>query len=941
MMRKLFFWLSLLSVSSFYVQAQVQPLPLDPQIVHGKLDNGLTYYIRQNGQPEERAEFYLVQRTGSLQEEDNQRGLAHVLEHMAFNGSKHFPGQGIDNYLERIGLKSGDNLNAYTAFDEMVYMIMDAPIAKEGVVDSCLLILRDISSDLLLETSAIEKERAVIREEWRSGRDADARLRELQFPVLLEGSKYAERLPIGRIEVLESFKPEDLKAYYKKWYRPDLQAVIVVGDLEPDYVKERLTMLFNEIPAPSTAIDLPKESVPKRENPAVTIAKDKEAPGFIVTMYFKHDKMPDSLYASVEGIRKDFLQTVTSTMLNERLEMLLYDSKPPFVFAQSSDGDYMGTLTQSAWSVAAIAEEGKIDSTLYVLAREVERVKRFGFTISEYERVKVNALKYYENLYLERESEENSTYANAYVSHFVAGGYMPAIELEFDLVSGIAEELTLEEINDHAREILKQRDVIISVAGPEKGDPGIYPDEAHLIDIFNKVSVSELEPYEEDEYLQPLLGEKPAPGEIIKEETDSLFNATVLTLSNGVKVVAKSTAFKEDEIVIAGTSPGGATLFDKKDRTNLKVLTDVVSLGGLGDYSAIDLNRVLAGKNVSCAFSLDENSESIGGYSSVSDLRTFFELVYLHFTAPRMDEAAYSSYIARISAQLKNLNLNPMVAFGDSLSTALYGDKPEMMRINEAELQQLDYNCIMEMYNERFADASDFVFSIVGRFDMDSVRLFAKEYLAVLPSLDRKEAGKESEVVPYRAGEHKNHFRKKMETPKSSVVHFFHGKSAYSLKNILSANILTQMLDLVYMEKVRKEEGGSYGVGSLARISSFPKGRTTLQIYYDTDPQKQEQINAIVLSELRRLAESTPREEDLSKIKENLKKNYQENQTSNIYWLSLIENYYFNAFDSYTSYLQTLDSITAEDIRAFASKLLSEGNHVEIIMSPEATTAVQ
>lgn len=917
---------------SLYAQIETTPLPIDPKIVYGKLDNGLTYYIQQNEQPEHRAEFYLVQRTGSLQEEDNQLGLAHVLEHMAFNGTTHFPGQGIDNYLERIGLKSGDNLNAYTAFDETVFMIMNAPTTRDGIIDSCLLILRDISSNLLLEDTAIEKERAVIREEWRSGRDADARIRELQYPVLLTGSRYAERLPIGRIDVIGSFKPETLKAYYKKWYRPDLQAVIVVGDLDAVYVKEKLNALFNEIPAPASPAEPVSAPVPDNDQPIISIAKDKESPGYIVNLFYKHDRMPDSLYASIAGLRNDYLQTVTSTLLNERLDLLLYEAAPPFVFAQSSDGDYMGTQTKAAWSIAAIAEEGRIDSTLLALALEAERVKRFGFTRSEYERTKINVLKYYENLYLERNNEESATYANAYISHFTTGGYLPGIETEFELVNRMAEEITLEEINQHAQAILGQKNIVISVTGPEKEDS--YPSEKDLLQLLNSTNSFDLEAYEDKENTQPLIVEQPTAGTIVKEDEDSIFNATVLTLSNGVKVVAKQTFFKEDEVVVSGTSPGGSTLFDKKDMINLKVLTDVVPLGGLGELSAIDLNRILAGKNVSCSISLDENSETVGGYSSVSDLRTLFELIYLHFTAPRTDESAFSSYVTRLSAQLKNLNLNPMVAFGDSLTIALYGDNPEIKRISEAELGELDYSRIMQMYQDRFADASDFTFTIVGSFDLDSIRLFAKEYLATLPVTNRKEAGNEQALIPYRKGPVKIHFSKTMETPKTSVVHYFHGKSDYTLKNMLAANILTQLLDLVYMEKVRKEEGASYGVASLARIYSFPKGRTSLQIYYDTDPQKQDQTNAIILSELQLIAKTPSDEATLTKIKENLKKTWQENQTSNVYWLSAIDNYYFSSFNSHSSYLETLDSITAEDVRTFANDLLSQGNHIEIIMAP-------
>ncbi|MDD4114033.1 MAG: insulinase family protein [Massilibacteroides sp.] len=655
-----------------------------------------------------------------------------------------------------------------------------------------------------------------------------------------------------------------------------------------------------------------------------------------MNLFFPYEKLADSLYASVEGIRTDYLQTVVSSLLNERLDEKLYVSNPPFVFAQSSIGNYMGTQTKSAWSIAAIAEEGRVDSTLLVLAQETERVNRFGFTFSECERMKVNVLKYYESLYLERDNEENATYAESYVAHFTNGGYLPSIETEYDLVSRIAEETTVEDINIFARAILSRRNqAIISLTGPDKNDLDIYPEKSALLDIFESVADRKLLPYQENDSLPPLLAAIPVPGEIVKEDVDTLFHALHLTLGNGVQVVAKQTSFKEDEIVVSGTSPGGSTLFDKKDSHNLKVLTDVVSLGGLGEHSATDIGRILAGKNVSCSISLDENSESVGGYASVSDLRTLFELIHLHFVRSREDDEAFSSYCTRLSAQLKNLDLNPMVAFGDSLTVALYGNNPLVMRITEEEIKRLDYKRILAMYEERFADASDFVFTIVGSFQLDTVRALAKEYLATLPVLPRIEQGNEKALVPYRKGVFRNVFRKKMETPKASIVHYYHGNTEYNLKNILSANILTQLLDLVYMEKVRKDEGGSYGVSSLARLFAFPKGRITLQIFYDTDPSKWQQIDSIVQSELHQLIVQVPRNEDIAKIKKNLIKTYEENRTNNIYWLSVIDNYYFSSFDSHSNYLQTLERITAKDISDLVRKIQSQNNDIEIVLLPE------
>lgn len=928
----LFFLLS--STTTLFAQQQeLEPLPIDPNLRYGKLANGLTYYIRHNDQPKERADFYIAQNVGSILEEENQRGLAHFLEHMAFNGSKNFPEKGMDRFTESIGMRMGENLNAYTSFDETVYMLRNVPVTQEEVIDSCLLILHDWSGFLDLTDSMIEKERPIIREEWRTGQDAQARLWEQQLPRLFPDSRYGHRLPIGTIDVIDNFRPEELRAYYHKWYRPDLQAVIIVGDIDVDQVENKLKKMFADIPAPVNPAVREEFEVPDTDTPLVSIATDKEASNLILYLFYKHDKMPRELESTLMGLVKDYIQSVSSTMINERFDELTQQADPPFIYAEAGDGDYMVARTKGAWTAAAITKEGEIESTLTTLVKETERLRQYGFTASEYERARMNVLKAYETAYNERNNQRNGSYVQEYVSHFTKGGYIPGIEMEYTLISQIAPNIPVEQINKYVQDMINEDNFVISLTGPDK-EGVTYPTEEELLLTFFRARQEPVEPYEETVSDEPLIPQLPAPGKITEITEDPLFEATVLTLENGIRVVLKQTDFKKDEVRMTATSPGGSTRFGSGDVENLKVFNEVIGLGGLGNFSAIELGKKLAGKQVSCATSLGLDNESVNGSSTPADLETLFQLIYLSFTAPRMDEEAYTSFETRLKAQLQNLELNPMVAFSDSLSEAIYRDDLRAKRIRPEDFDRISYPRIMEMYRERFADASDFVFTFIGNIDAETIVPYIAQYLATLPSLKRTEKGNASEVPAIRKGTYSNHFRMKQETPKASVAHVFSGNMPYNLENIITATLLKQILDLVYTEKIREDEGGTYGVRTSLRISSFPEGEAILQIYFDTDPPKRTALNNIVRNELRRISQNGPREEDFRKTVDNMLKRHAENRQENAYWLNVLDNYYYKGLDSYTEYTSILQSITPEKVRAFTRELLDQGNTIEVVMEP-------
>lgn len=932
--RTCFLWLLLIgTIIPVMAQQQMQPLPIDQKVRYGKLANGLTYYIRHNEQPKERADFYIAQRVGSMQEEDIQSGLAHFLEHMAFNGTKNFPDHAIDDFTESVGIRGGENLNAYTSFDETIYMVMNAPVTRPEVVDSCLLILHDWSGFIALEDTAIDKERGVIREEWRTRQDAQARLWEQQLPKMYPGSRYANRMPIGSIDVINNFKPDELRAYYKKWYRPDLQAVIIVGDVNVDQVEARLKDMFTDIPAPVNAAERVIHQVPDNDLPLVSVATDKEASNTILYLFYKHDKLPRDLYATPMGLVMDYIRNVASSMMNDRFSELLQKGNPPFVDAQASDGEFMIAKSKDAWTVACLAKEGKIDESLTSMVAETQRLKRYGFTASEYERARINVLKSYETQYNEREKQKNDAYTNEYVSHFTDGGYIPGIEMEYTLINQIAPSIPVEQVNQYIQDMIGDKNIVISLTGPSKA--GLtYPTEDELLRTFLKAQKIEVEPYKETVSNEPLIPTLPAPGKIVKEEIDPLFGATVFTLGNGVRVVVKHTEYKKDEILMTATSPGGSTLFGLADVANLKLFNDVISLGGLGNFSSTDLTKVLAGKQVSVSASLGLDNESLNGHSTPADLETLCQLIYMQFTALRPDTEAYTSFEGRMKAQLQNLELNPMVAFSDTITKAIYNGSPRVQRLKEADFTKISYQRILDMYKERFADASDFVFTFVGNVNPDTLKPFLQQYLATLPSLKRVEKGNVKEVPAVRIGTFTNHFARTLQTPKASVVNFFSGSLPFTLENRITLTMLKQILDLVYMEKVREDEGGTYGVQTSAQIANFPEGQTILQTYFDTDPAKQVQMNTIVHNELKRITETGPRPEDFSKTRENMLKRHAESLQENSYWLNTLDTYYDKKRDDHTTYESTLNAVTPAKVQALAKALLKQGNTVEVVMEP-------
>jgi zinc protease len=919
----------------------VEKLVIDPKVRYGKLDNGLTYYIRHNELPKERAEFYIVQNVGSMQEDDNQRGLAHFLEHMAFNGSKNFPSKaGIRNYTEGIGMKFGENLNAYTGFDETVYTLMNVPVAGAGVIDSCLLILHDWSSFLLLDDEMIEKERGIIREEWRTRSSAQMRIWEQQLPVLFPDSKYGVRLPIGDITLINTFKGDALRAYYKKWYRPDLQGIIIVGDIDAEKVEAKVKKIFADLPKPVNPAERLKYGVPDNDKPLVSIAKDKEMTNITLQIYYKHDVVPDLLKGTVADLMMNFSRSMIGQIMSERFSDIVQKSNPPFVAAWAGDDEYIVSKTKDAWTSGAVVKEGGLEKAMKALVAETQRVKKFGFTAAEYERAKSNLLKSYESAYKEKDKQQNSSFAQEYIGHFTNGDYIPGIEIEYKLMQEVAANFPLEGLNHFVQQLFNEssneKNVVITLTGPDKA--GLkYPTEKELLAMFNAACQAKVDSKAEEKIDRPLIPNLPPKGKIVSEKDEALFGGvTVFKLSNGVKVVMKKTDYKDDQILMTATSPGGLTLFkDDKDIWNKKVINNAAVVGGLGSFSATDVSKRLAGHNVSLSAGIGDENENLNGYASPSDLKTLFELIYLQMTALRTDDEAYKSFEERIISQLENRKLNPMSALGDTITSLAYNNNPRNKPIEADDFKKVDYHRMMQMYKERYSDASDFVFTFVGNITKEQLRPLLEQYLATLPALNRIEKGDPAQLTPIAKGKRECSFKRKLETPKSSVLLLYSGTMPFSLREMLTGQLLSNILDLIYLDKVREDESATYGVQASVSLYDFPEGRTTVQIYFDTDPDKKDKVLNIVKTELENLANTPPREDYLKKTALAILKGRSEIMQENDYWLKTIDTYYSKNFDTHTKYDETLKSITADEIMQFVKKFLEQGNRIEVIMNPE------
>lgn len=914
---------------------QVPALPIDPAVRIGKLDNGLTYYIRQNKLPEGRAHFYIAQKVGSMQEEDSQSGLAHFLEHIAFNGTKNFPGKSMINWLETIGVAFGRNLNAYTSFDRTVYTIMDAPVERKSTVDSCLLILHDWSNAISLEDKEIDAERGVIQEEWRQRNTGNTRVQNKMISEAFPGNKYGDRLPIGKMEIVKNFPYQVLRDYYKKWYRPDLQGLIIVGDIDVDYVESTLKKMFTDVPKPVNPAERVYYPVEDHKGVLPIVVTDPEAVGTQIRIEFKSDKAPKEVRASQFGVLQSYLETLFTQVMSERFADITKKANAPFIQALAMFGDYQFIAqTKSSLKFIAIAADGKYKPALEALTSELERVRQHGFTKGEIDRAKKQILSSMKDLYNERDKQKNSYYADQYVEHFLEGGYIPGIETEYQIYQLISDQLTPEVINQAIKQAFTEDNVLVAVTGPVK-DGIVYPTKESLSAEFLAARKIPVSAPKEEVSNEKLMDTKPKAGKVIKEDKNGKFGSTVWTLSNGVKVIVKPTTFKDDEIRVVGTRAGGLLLFDKKDDLYRRVVNSVSSLGGLGKFDDNALSKALAGRVASASTSIDNLTDKVSGSSNKEDLETMLQLIYLNFTAKRSDKEAYEGWKEKSIQSIKMREANPMSSIGDTIARALYPNETSVRTLKAEEYEAINYDRAMQLFRQRFADANGFQFTFVGNIDMAKLRPLVETYLGSLPATKKVSKARKDLLPKPRTGEFVNHFRKKLQTPMGFVFNVWSGKLPVNQRNRMAMDILSSVMDQVYVETIREQEGGTYGASTSGSVSYEPEGEAMFRVVYQTDPAKATRMNEVVHRELNKVIAEGVAQDKFNKVVANLEKEHTENLKENGYWLSLLDTYYFHGRDGHTDYLKTLKSIMPKELNTLLKQLFDQKNYIEIMLLPE------
>lgn len=907
-------------------------LPNDPNVNKGVLENGMTYYVRSNGTPENRADFYLMVNAGSIDEDDDQKGLAHFTEHMAFNGTKNFPKNELVNYLESIGMEFGPEVNAYTSFNHTVYMIK-VPLDKDEYIENGLQVLYDWASQITDSDEEIEKERGVIHEEWRLGQGADERMMQKWLPVLLKGSRYAERLPIGDINIIDNAPPATIRRFRDDWYRPDLEAVIVVGDFDKDEMTQRVIDKFSQIP---TAVNPRKKQtydIPDYKETLVSVATDKEAQYPIVELYYKH---PMQISKTVADYREGIKHNLFNTMINDRLNDLAQSATPPFIAAGSG---YSSQLygPKSVYYSTAYCQNGRIEDGFKAILEENERVKRFGFTETELERAKKSLLSSVEKSYNERDKQESDSYADEYTRNFsMSKEPFPGIEKEYSYYETFLPDITLDEVNALANEWIVDENRVIVLTAPEIEGVSV-PTEDELLAVMDKVENEDMEPYEDVVSDQPLLNkEEITPGKVVSEKQIDDVGAVEWTLSNGATVVVKPTDFKDDEILFSSYSLGGNSLYGQNMEVSADLAPTVISMSGIGNFDNITLQKLLSGKVFSISPYISDLTEGFTGSSSVKDVESMLQMVYLYFTNIRVDPQAFSSVMQRYSAQLENRQASPDAAFSDTLTVVSTNYSPRKRPLTLETLKEANFDDINEIAHERFKNASDFKFFFVGSINLEEFKPLVEEYIGSIPSSNNKEMWKDLHIEAPEGVVVKKVY--KGQEPRSINYTVFHGDFDYNTPNLITLDALSKTVDIRLLEVIREEMSSVYTIGASPSADKIPEPKYSISIYYGTDPDKVDELNDSIFSEIEDIAEYGPSEENLQKAQEQLHREHEVNLRENSYWLSKLRNgfmYKNGDFSDFSEYDETVNQLSIEKIKEAAENYFDFNDYYSVTLMQE------
>ncbi|MBF1509841.1 M16 family metallopeptidase [Prevotella pallens] len=924
------------------IYAQQGKIDNDNTIRKGILPNGMTYYIRHNAQTKGVADFYIAQKVGSILEEKRQRGLAHFLEHMAFNGTKHFPGNtlqpGIVAWCESVGIKFGANLNAYTSVDQTVYNISAAPVTREGVIDSCLLILNDWSHELLLTDKEIDKERGVIEEEWRTRRSGMAmqRLSEQAMPVIYAGTKYSDCMPIGNIDIVRTFPYNDLRDYYSKWYRPDLQAIIVVGDINEDKIEEKIKKLFAKIPLPQNPAHRIYYPIGNNEKMILYTATDKEQPTVNFTLYMKRDVTPKQERNTIQNYADDYKTNILRMAINDRLEELSRTKNAPFISASVRSGNFFLASTKDAFELSGVLKEGKAIEAIQLLVGEVERARANGITIDELKRGKAEMLSYAENDYNDRSNRRNGEFVEQCVQNFLEETPIIEPEKELEMVRKLDKTVTIDDVNALAKTIITNQNQVVTMFGPDKNTFKM-PTNSSIENAILKAQKQHYTPYKTQNTLtERLITKLPKPGSIISERTYK-YGYTEFTLSNGLKVYVRPTNFEPDEVNLKLFSLGGKNIYPDSEMPNLTYLMAGATIGGVAQYNDLTLEKMLAGKIATVTPFIDNDTRGMAGTSNVKDTKTLLELVYLYFTQPRKDPQAFKNLMEQQQEFLTNAHVNPMLAYNDTLHKVAYATN-RMASMDKEQLKRVNYNRIMHIYKELFANAANFKLILTGNININKLKPLLCQYIATLPSNNAKETigTYEPKLVD---GKKTYIFHKKQTTPTAITTIVIKGKMEYNNRNELLMDAIGQLLRIVYTEKVREDKGGTYSVQASGDLQHHPNDEALLRIAFQTDPQKYNDLIPIVYKELEKMATEGPSQQDLDKVKAYELKVYNQVLRMNNYWEYVLYTDLYNGIDVDTDFRYIVENMTCDDIRTTLRNLLNQNNCIEVTMTQPTTPA--
>ena len=925
--------LLLLSVGN--AMAQMPPIPVDKNVKIGHLENGLTYYIRHNAFPEHVASFYIAQKVGSINENDDQRGLAHLLEHLAFNGTEHFKGNSLQDYLQSIGVEYGRNLNAYTSIDKTVYYFTDVPTTRTSAVDSCMLILKDWSNGISLTKEAINDERDVVHNEYRLRMVGQQLMLERNLPKLYQGEKYGYRMPIGLMSVVDGCDPETLRAYYRKWYRPDNQAIIIVGDVDVDHVEAQIKKLFSGIKVPKNAAKVVPVPVADNDTAIYVIDKNKEQKFDMINIMMKSEAYPDSLKGDMNYLVEGYVRGVVSSMFDARLSELAREENCPFLQASAGMGNYLISSTKDAFSISGVAKPGMVKEAYAAMLREAKRVRDFGFTATEYIRAKENFMSSMETMYENRNKMKNEQFTTQYVDHFTDNEPIPSLEDEYKIYQMIVPSFTVEHINDAMKNLISETDTnFVSMVLMKEAEGVSYPTEQELAAIVKQVRGEKLEAYVDNVKQEPLMASAPKAGSIKKVVENKVLGFKKLTLSNGAKVVLKKTDYKDNEIRVAGSANVGYSAF-QNDPVNAANASTVWEVSGLAGFTGNDLQKMLAGKQCSVGLTMSPFRHGIAGTSTPKDLETMMQLLYLSMTNLTKDEKAFENLKNTYTTVLSNKSNNPNMVYQDSIQSTLYLGNKLALLPNVEDIQNINYDRVLDMQKQLYGNAKDFTFYFVGNYDEKVLLPLIEQYIASLPNKGMK---LKNQKIPYAKGEVKNIFTKAMENPQSQAREMWFVKlPAYTQKTAVLADISARLLEMKYLRSIREELSAAYSTGASCGLIFDYDGKLALTIN-GTAQLNPDKVDAAVPCFFKGMEETiaAPDANDLQKVKEILLKQAGVDEKTNSYWMQVLSMYDLRKVDTHTNYREMVKSVTAQQISDFLKNVvLKSGNHFEVIMKAE------